>query len=265
MKRMLRVLSGVFVALTLSFKVCCEDSLPTFTLKKAYNDGEFPSEFAAFMDSVDTSEGVKIAFPKGGARKTNFNRISRVLGKTTLTNVVVDLSESELKTISSGVFEDCEFLAKIILSDQVSEIKEDAFRDCRNLKNVDMGEHVRTIGEEAFSGCYSLASFEIPQSVTVIGESAFRNCKRLKAITVPDSVKAIEKNAFQGCVSLRSLSIGTGVETIGDSAFSGCERLTSVVYTGTKEECKWLYPMIGSDNDCLVALSTTCSDGVYSD
>jgi hypothetical protein len=74
--------------------------------------------------------------------------------------------------------------ANIIISSNVTKIKEYAFKDCFAIANVSFEKpsSLKVIGDNAFGGCNSIESITIPSSVEIIGSFAFTNAKRLKNV-----------------------------------------------------------------------------------
>ena len=101
----------------------------------------------------------------------------------------------------------------------ITIIDKELFNDCDNLKNLKISNGVTTIGSCLFKGCFGLKSITIPDSVTSIGERAFYGCSSLTSITISDSVTSIGVSAFAHCSSLTSVTIPSSVTTIGLNAF----------------------------------------------
>lgn len=102
------------------------------------------------------------------------------------------------------------------------------FNDCENLKHIVLSDNITSIGTHAFSGCSSLASIDIPKSVSSIGVRAFAFCSSLITIDIPNGIKSISIYTFEDCSSLISVNIPNSMTSIGNDAFSGCSSLTSI-------------------------------------
>jgi len=109
--------------------------------------------------------------------------------------------------------------ANIIISSNVTKIKEYAFRDCFAIAKVSFEKpsSLKVIGDNAFDGCYSIKSITIPSSVEIIGDYAFIDARRLKnvyfendtnikmigycalsySVVVPPSIKNIIENTVE--------------------------------------------------------------------
>ena len=85
--------------------------------------------------------------------------------------------------------------------------------------------------------------------------------KRIYRVVLPNILKEIDDTSFAKCY-LESVEIPNTIESIGDSAFSNCNSLTTVNYTGTKEEWNILLESIGRWNDNLINAKIICTDGI---
>ena len=149
-----------------------------------------------------------------------------------LTNI--ELPDS-VKQINEGVFYDCANLINIKIPDSVKNIGIEAFSGCHNLKEIKLPKSLESIDNRAFYECHSLESITIPDTVTSIGKSAFSECTNLKKIKLPKSLTTIKLALFKGCETLTSVTIPVSVTTIEKLAFMNCDKLTTINYTGTKE------------------------------
>lgn len=73
--------------------------------------------------------------------------------------------------------------------------------------------------------------------------------ENIKNIKLPNTIEAIERAAFIDCRGLEKIQLPNRLTSIDWKAFYGCDKLTTVNYTGTKEE--WEKITIGSENDEL--------------
>ena len=65
----------------------------------------------------------------------------------------VDLAATKLKIISEETFKNCEKLEKVILPQNLTEIKKDAFYHCIKLVSIEWPPTLRSIGDGAFQMC----------------------------------------------------------------------------------------------------------------
>ncbi len=140
--------------------------------------------------------------------------------------------DSQLQTIGSNTFCDCDALEEITIPEGVTTIGEEAFYSCNNLKTVTFaeGSQLQTIGNYAFCYCNSLTGITIPASVTTIGYGAFGDCRDLKTVTFAEGsqLQTIGNYAFNNCDALEEITIPECVTTIGDCAFRYCDSLTEI-------------------------------------
>ena len=72
----------------------------------------------------------------------------------------------------------------------------------------------------------------------------------------------IQEEAFSGCNSLESITIPKTVTMIDNKAFENCTSLSTINYTGTKED--WTKIRLGTDwKKNVPATVVHCSDGDY--
>ncbi len=76
-----------------------------------------------------------------------------------------------------------DFLKKVTIADNETEISNYEFYGCRNLQEVFIGNGVAKIGDYAFSGCIELRDFSFGKEVATIGADAFSDCGNMKILT----------------------------------------------------------------------------------
>ena len=73
--------------------------------------------------------------------------------------------------------------------------------------------------------------------------------RNIKSIKLPNTIDTIGRAAFIYCYELEKIQLPNSLTSIDWGAFWGCGKLTTVNYTGTKEE--WEKITIDSQNDEL--------------
>lgn len=157
--------------------------------------------------------------------------------------------------LTCGLFEGCEELEEVKLSNNLIDIGEFAFHNCLSLKSIKIPGSVEKIFAGAFENCKSLTEITLPENIKVLRGYTFRNCSSLTTINLPDSLekigdeefsgcsqlsefvmpsqmRAIGEKAFTGCKNLKSITISKNTEYIGKDAFQGCENLETIYYMG---------------------------------
>ncbi len=115
---------------------------------------------------------------------------------------VVFTADGEQKkyTVKDGLFEGCTALEKVYFPKNVKKITiaKKAFYNCEKLAKLYNTDNITNIGAEAFRGCKALTSLTVSSKVTQIGEKAFYGCAKLKKVTVNSKKTApsIGKKAF---------------------------------------------------------------------
>lgn len=188
------------------------------------------------------------------------NAIIETATNTLICGCISSIIPKSVTTIGKRAFSGCLYIKTITIPQNVKSIASGVFEDCRNLENVVVEdgnpcydsrdscnaiietetntliagcrysiipENVKRIGEYAFYKCTHLTSIVIPDSIEVIGKYAFDG-SGLWTIEVPGSVKSIEAGAFSRCNNLESISMSEGTETIGFYAIYNCPKLQSI-------------------------------------
>jgi len=82
------------------------------------------------------------------------------------------------------------------MGNSVTYIGTCVFNNCNSLNLINISESVSRIEKYAFKDCHSLTNIFIPNSVTTINYGAFWNCSSLKNITIPIKFKNSMKDIF---------------------------------------------------------------------
>lgn len=131
---------------------------------------------------------------------------------TNLTEIDMErhITLKNIKIINEYVFNFHKNITKVILPNQLEEIKNNAFSNT------------------------SITSITIPKNVKKIGDYAFGNTKLTEVKFSSTHLKEIEKTAFRNNL-LTSIEIPEGVEKIGNGAFEN-NRLNTVILPSTIKE-----------------------------
>lgn len=177
--------------------------------------------------------------------------IAKYKGTSSKIIIPSEINGEKITKIGEKLFEHCEGLLSVIISEGISEIGDYAFRGCENLKSISFPKKMKEIGSNVFENCQSLETvilpegikvlewglFEnctniikiyIPKSIKTIESNVFTNCEKLESIIIPDHVSNIEDGVFEGCRSLKEIKLPTKLKVIESSLFSGCESLTAI-------------------------------------
>lgn len=148
------------------------------------------------------------------------------LNGETVKKIVIPENMTEIKNY---IFYNCVGLTKVTIPNSVKSIGDYAFRGCGGLTSITIPSSVKSIGEYAFADCSGLTSVKIPSSITSISNGTFYNCTGLISIIMPDCIKSIGSYAFDRCKELTNITIPKGVTSMGESAFGSCRKLESVI------------------------------------
>lgn len=248
-------------------------------------EGVYLIEAAAFCGCVSLST---IDFPKSLQQIemdafngcTSLKSISIPEGQTTIYErtfancwSLIDVTiPDSVKEIEQFAFNGCRSLTSISLPDGVIRINNGVFMDCTSLINISIPKSVVFVGNSAFENTPWLESAAdeegfviinsslydylgnsavpiIPDGVTAISASAFAYNYNIVSVVIPDTISTLENYTFYCCQNLVRVYIPSSVTTIGLGAFGACSYLTSVNYSGTREQ--WDGITIGADNYVL--------------
>ena len=92
------------------------------------------------------------------------------------------------------------------------------------------------------------------KKITKIGYNAFGDCNCFTSVVIPNGITSIDDFAFDHCETLREVTIPSSVIFIGFKAFYSCINLSTINYTGTKEQ--WDTIEIRSENGHLINHAT---------
>ena len=195
--------------------------------------------------------------------------------------------------IGENAFENCEYLRKITIGENVKIIKENAFAGCRNLQFVEFPEGLTEIQNYAFNSCGRLSEINFGNSLKRIGAYAFEYCNEIKTLDLPDSVQSIGVRTFGNCegmeylklsngltkipeyafyypLSLKELIIPNTVVEIGEMAFADCCKLESLILSDKLEKLGsfafWFCEVLKSINipNSLKKIDDRAFEGCYS-
>ncbi|MDO4972181.1 MAG: leucine-rich repeat protein [Bacteroidales bacterium] len=174
----------------------------------------------------------------------------------------VDFTEAtSLKTIRERAFAHCDKLEKIDLSEtEVTTIGTECFFDCQNLKDLNFGNTVQNIEMSAFEST-GITQINLPSSLVTLGNRAFYDCTKATNLIIAPNDEALNCldyrsncSTFSSCAELKNVYLGRTLtwneynetsspfygslietlvidENVGnlqDYMFSGCSKLKSV-------------------------------------
>ena len=178
----------------------------------------------------------------------------------------IDLSQTQIATISTSTFNGATKLETVKLPSTVTRINDNAFKGTTALKNLtqekpapsepapsapsraatnQLASTLTYIGTSAFQGT-GLESIDLSETKiigygdnTSLGNSAFQDAASLSDVTLPTGLKGIPAASFANTTSLKSIKIPDTVNRInaGNSTFLGAFQgsgLTSIDLSQTK-------------------------------
>ena len=130
----------------------------------------------------------------------------------------IDLSESEIKELPDGIFDnEFPFLHKVLLPEGLERIGDCAFEDSY-LTHINFPSTLKSIGERAFSSS-QLMNAVMNDSVTFIGDDAFYECLCLTDVHYPESMTWVPRGCFQRCRYMVNFEMHDNVHDIYGYAF----------------------------------------------
>lgn len=138
---------------------------------------------------------------------------------------VFDYSLETLKIPEKMTYKEKQYITKITINKDITEIVANAFRNFTNLKSIEIKGNINVIGEGAFANCRQLEKILLPQGLIEIGGSAFENCINLKGIELPNSVVRIGAGAFKNCIGLDKVIVPPQISELSKETFMNCSNL----------------------------------------
>ncbi len=135
---------------------------------------------------------------------------------------------SGVKVIGQGAFKNCERLEKLIIGDEVEQLRGEACRGCKSMKELTLPANVRKVGESAFRDCISLTSLVAENDDLELGERAFENCASLKDVRLKDGMTEIYGGVFNSCKALEDIKLPKKLTILGESSFANCVTLKKI-------------------------------------
>ena len=197
---------------TLSLSVKIPSNVKTIAkdgLRDSYTYDKERYEAVTYNDNIGRYNIISVDF-SGATRLETINDQAAL--RCTQLSGVLDLSNTQVKTIGKLAFSGCTGLTGVILPSTLqyigSEDAGSAFNNCSGLK------FVRSAGED------ESVSFILPKQLQVIGRQSFLGCTGLPAdtvVTIPKSVTYVGSEAFYKTDAITTII----VETDDASAYHG--------------------------------------------
>ena len=167
--------------------------------------------------------------------------------------------DSNVTSIGSEAFHNCNNLTSITIPNSVTSIGKKAFMFCTNLTSITIPRNVTSIGDEAIDACHSITSIVIPSGVTSIGEFAIYNCLNLSSVTF-HSLPAAGQYAVSYCnnLSTKALDLTDSDKPYIGTSLDNYPGFTEARYHGTLEPGEWgtiVLPFVPTSHPGIVFFS----------
>lgn len=210
------------------------------------NDNEKGGQYLRNVSFEEGENAEKVSIPGAaflGSGIVNFEGSARVtaIGTKAFYNcknlITVDLSVSNVTTVSDECFRQCDNLTEVILPSTLNIIGRAAFCEDISLISVYyLGEGIETIGDYAFAKGETQMDMErfVPYSLY---EEVQSDPTAHKSIILKN-ISSLGTNAFFGCENATLLVLEGSNTDFGGYAFYGASGLTKIVYNVTESTCK---------------------------
>lgn len=141
----------------------------------------------------------------------------------------------EMTKLPNSIFQGCQALETVTLTQGIIEIENGAFSNCTSLNQIALPDSLKIIEQGAFSRCTSLAQISLPPSLEKIGQNAFSFCDGLTSVILPENLTTVESRVFNGCKNLTNIVLGAktlnGISNLLNSSY-----ITDIYFYGDKNE-----------------------------
>lgn len=175
---------------------------------------------------VSIKEIGPLSFSGSDIEEINLENVVTISNYAFAYTTIKEVNIDNLTELSEGAFKGCKNLESITLPKTITSIESSVFEDCENLVSIEMSNVIH-ISWYAFKNCKKLSKINFPATLETIGLWAF-NGTQLIDIEFPESLKHIDNFAFSELNSLISVKFGKNLHTIGNGVFECCENLSNV-------------------------------------
>lgn len=143
-------------------------------------------------------------------------------------NLVCCHMATQGNTFGYSVFQACNSLRIVAVSENTSYMQTGMFRDCVSLRRIRPKKDVQ-ISEGYVFYCASVLQ-EMRGKLNSGNASAFQGCNCMRKFVVHENSTGIPASAFNGCFVLQSLDIPASVTSIGAQAFQNCHCMRKITF-----------------------------------
>ncbi len=207
-------------------KVVLNDNLTVLEDRVFYNcraleEINYPSKLVSIGDSC---------FYQSAVSNTSFGKSIEEIGAGAFTFCKLrgTLDLSAVREIGEHAFSWNTGISRVILNDELTELKYGSFQFCVGLKEINFPSELVKIDNHCFRGS-GLSAVILNENLKEIGTGAFLGCTRLNTLKLPESIDKIGNFAFEG-TKLQVLTIPKNLSVIGYGAFQNCKELETLYF-----------------------------------
>ena len=170
-------------------------ALTTINSNSSAKKTEFPKSIVSIGDSAFASTGLKDITLHKPNDKNAYNTIGENAFNRCEQLTNVDFSDSNLTTLSKGIFAYDTELKSVKLPNAMQTFSESAFDDCTSLSTINST---------------TKGTANLPTKLKTIGAYAFRNTHNISKIIIPAATDNIDMSAFNSSLSYKQEDIDSG-------------------------------------------------------
>lgn len=226
----------------------------------------------SLTDVVISEDNISFSYADGIIYNRDLDRVVVAVGSIA-GDIVIPAS---VTYISRSAFNKCDLLTGVSFAEgsELTTIESNAFYNCQNLVSFKLPANISSISYTSISNCNSLTEITVDAEnpyIAAVGlaiVSAEDHTRMIgtvnsaKQVVIPDSVTTIAQNALPLATIIY---VGTNVTTIESHVFTSIKGTVTINYTGTQEQWQAINLASGwAYSGKKYAVKVVCTDGTLS-